>query len=283
MISATTISPLNKRIVDASFVGLLDNYGGAAAAYSIRRLSSTYSGSLIQVRRSSDNTLQDIGFDSNGDLDTASLLSFVGASDGFVRTWYDQSGNSNNAQQTTTSSQPQVVSSGSILTLNSKPAVNFNGTTSSLLSVSASNMDNVTESYIFSVLNIDTYGANEYAFGVRYGSNGNMVGVSINSTIRYWNNPSGFTTVDFTSVGITTQILLSGNYNGTSLVGRYNTTSGTKTASITGVIANEYFLGKHNSYGFFDGKIQEAVIYPADKSSLRSNIELEVNTYYSIY
>ena len=243
MISATTISPLNRRIVDGapSFVGLLDTYPNAAAAYSVRRLSSTYEGALMEVRIDTvGQPVYDIGFDANGDLDTADLISKAAGNDAFVRTWYDQSGNANNAQQTTTSNQPQIVSSGSILTLNSKPAVDFNGTTSSLLSASASNMDNVTESYIFSVLNIDTYGANEYAFGVRYGANGNMLGASTSSTIRYWNNPSAYTQVDFTSVGITTQILLSGNYNGTSLVGRYNTTSGTNTASITGVICLLY-------------------------------------------
>ena len=41
---------------------LLDTYSGASVAYSLRKLSSTYSGSTIRVRRSSDNTEQDIGF-----------------------------------------------------------------------------------------------------------------------------------------------------------------------------------------------------------------------------
>ena len=40
---------------------LLDLYPSAAAAYSVRKLSNGYSGSAIRVRRSSDNTEQDIG------------------------------------------------------------------------------------------------------------------------------------------------------------------------------------------------------------------------------
>ena len=52
------------------FDGLLDSYGGAAAAYSVRRLSSAYTGPLIEVQRASDSTTQDIGYDANGDLDT---------------------------------------------------------------------------------------------------------------------------------------------------------------------------------------------------------------------
>ena len=57
---------------------LLDTYTGAAAAYSLRKLRTAYSGSAIRVRRSSDNTEQDIGFTSNGDLDTSVLQTFVG-------------------------------------------------------------------------------------------------------------------------------------------------------------------------------------------------------------
>lgn len=63
--------------IGAGFTGILDEYSGAAAAYSVRRLSSTYTDGLIRVRRSSDDTEQDIGFDANGDLDTTALLAFV--------------------------------------------------------------------------------------------------------------------------------------------------------------------------------------------------------------
>jgi hypothetical protein len=81
------------------------------------------------VRRSSDNAEQDIGF-ANNVLDTASLLSFCGAGNGFVTTWYDQVG-SNNATQTTTTQQPRIVNSGS-LDVNefSKPGVRFIDTSS---------------------------------------------------------------------------------------------------------------------------------------------------------
>lgn len=61
---------------NAGFTGLLDTYSGAAAAYSLRQLSSTYSGDAVRVRRSSDNTEQNIGFVSN-ELDTATLETFV--------------------------------------------------------------------------------------------------------------------------------------------------------------------------------------------------------------
>ena len=58
-----------------TFTGLLDLYKNAAAAYSLTRLSKDYKGAAIEVRRDSDNTTLDIGF--NGvDLDVASLEAF---------------------------------------------------------------------------------------------------------------------------------------------------------------------------------------------------------------
>jgi hypothetical protein len=56
---------------------VLDDYTGAAAAYSLRKVRSAYTGSAVRVRRSSDDGLQDIGFDANGDLDTTALTTFV--------------------------------------------------------------------------------------------------------------------------------------------------------------------------------------------------------------
>jgi len=52
---------------------LCDTYA-AGAAYSLRKISNTYSGSAIRVRRSTDNAEQNIGFDASGNLDSVSLL-----------------------------------------------------------------------------------------------------------------------------------------------------------------------------------------------------------------
>jgi hypothetical protein len=57
---------------------LLNQFGGSAAAYSLRNLSSQYTGPLVRVRRSSDNAETDIGGTFSGDLDVASLVSFTG-------------------------------------------------------------------------------------------------------------------------------------------------------------------------------------------------------------
>ena len=136
------IVPLS--VVIPTISALLDSYSGAAAAYSLRKLKSSYTGSAIRVRRSSDNTELNIGFDSDGNLDTYSLSAFVGTGNGFVSIWYDQSG-SYNLIQTTAANQPSIVLSGAINTQNGKPilitdynsyminnSVSINGTTNSI-------------------------------------------------------------------------------------------------------------------------------------------------------
>jgi hypothetical protein len=94
-------------------MGMLDTISGATCAFSMRKLRSAYSGNCLKVRRSSDNTTQDIGF-SGGWLDESALTTFVGANDGFIDTWYDQTANGFNAIQATTTLQPRIVSSGTI-------------------------------------------------------------------------------------------------------------------------------------------------------------------------
>lgn len=85
---------------------LLDALGvQAAAAYSLRRLSS---GATAAVRVRTGSNELDIGFAPNGDLDLAALASFCGSNDGFVTTWYDQSGANVHATQSTASQQPKI-------------------------------------------------------------------------------------------------------------------------------------------------------------------------------
>mgnify|MGYP003126585359 FL=1 len=106
---------------------LLDTYTGSIGAYSLRKLSSSYSGDALVVTTDGVDS-QTIGFSGN-DLDTATLESFAGSGDAYVSTWYDQSGNSRNFTQSTFANMPKIVSSGTTITQNSKPIVEFDGTT----------------------------------------------------------------------------------------------------------------------------------------------------------
>lgn len=121
------------------FSGVIDQVGvSAQAAWSTRKLRTAYAGSALRVRRSSDNAELDIGFLANGDLNTTTLLAHCGAGQGFVVTWYDQSGNGNDVTQATALAQPQIVIGGSVHAINGKPAVNFDGLSWSLPRLGAS-------------------------------------------------------------------------------------------------------------------------------------------------
>ena len=105
----------------------LDNTTPAAVAYSLRKLSTSYVGNAIQVRRSNDDVAQDIGFDGNGDLDTSALLAFVGLNDAYVSIWYDQSGNGRNLIKTDNNLQPKIVFNGAFKYIGTRLAIDFSG------------------------------------------------------------------------------------------------------------------------------------------------------------
>lgn len=82
-----------------------------------RKLRRSYGGSCLRVRRSSDDAEQDIGFNDASSyfayrLDTGAISSFCGASNGYVVTWYDQSGNGRNRTQSTQARQPLIYLGG---------------------------------------------------------------------------------------------------------------------------------------------------------------------------
>jgi hypothetical protein len=82
---------------------------GAYAAY---RVSTSYTGPTMNIRRSSDNATSDFYASPHGQFGTTvngtgtSLESWLESSTAYVVTWYDQSGKGNHATQTTTSQQP---------------------------------------------------------------------------------------------------------------------------------------------------------------------------------
>jgi len=101
--------------------GMLNKFPGASLGLSLDKLDKNYTGSSINVRRSSDNAQLDIGF-VKGVIDTESLLDFVGSGNGFVSIIYEQIAG-NNFIQNTASLQGQIVSNGSVILKGGKPCI----------------------------------------------------------------------------------------------------------------------------------------------------------------
>lgn len=144
---------------DLPLISRIDNLN-VMSALSLRRLTKKYNGPAIRVRRSTDNTEQDIGFVNNV-LDINSLLGFASGGDAFVAKWYDQSGQDNYFSVVTTTSQPKIVSAGVLNTLNgSKPALSFFGKTNNHALFGSTALKNkisgINKLSICSVANIST-------------------------------------------------------------------------------------------------------------------------------
>lgn len=276
--NASAIASINgKDLVTTSF--LLDEYGtDIVLAYSLRKLSSTYSGDAIRVRESAGNTEADIGFDSNGNLDESALLSHVGSNNGFIVTWYDQSGQGGNVQNVTTSEQPQIVSSGTVLKSNGKPVIESNNASSAthldLLLPKNDYIPSTGQYFFFSVCNTNVrsilYAENQpnrWQFAAQDGSTSTAIKSSNYSTDTYRRNG--------TSYSPSNRNVLHDDNTSQTLI----TVDGNLTRSGT---APNFRLGySFNNWDMWD--MQEFLVYEGDKSSIQSDIETAINNHYTIY
>ena len=260
---------------DGSQTSLLDSYGGSAAAYSLRALSSAYVGPLVRVRRASDNAEQDIYANYDGTLNTSSLESFCSGTNGFVKTWYDQSGNGYDATQTTSANQPQIVSSGSVILENGKPAMFTDGTNDFMNTANFStSLTTVTASIVAKVTNGDFF------FDDNATVNVNSIWAISTTTARLFNG-SGFThtitpntwgnqnLIYFVSDAASSRLGLNNSFT-TGTVGTSAMTGVTLGAAATGLIPNL-------------GSMQEFVVYGSNKTSDLADINTNINDFYSIY
>jgi hypothetical protein len=276
---------------------LLDQYSGAAAAYSLRKLRTAYTGSAIRVRLSNDNTEQDIGFVGN-DLDTTSLKTFVGANSGFVTTWYDQSTNARNATQTTAANQPRIINAGTVERIAGEPSIFFDGTNDNLSSVNVSNdftgEDKPMSNFcLINKTNTNTTGA-IIGFGRTTNANPLLVAALNNSsafsfTIRDNNNLQITRTGSGISYSSNTNYLYTSITTGLAVNLYINSIDRTPTingANVSLLTLNTFRIGaleRTTIADYFGGYISENIIYASDNSSNRTGIETNINSYYGIY
>jgi len=96
---------------EAQYINSLSDSWSKAptAAYSTRKVMSTYTGPAMRLRRSNDNAETDVFFDTNGWVSMTSntgtsgsgvsLATWVGSNSAYVTRWYDQSGNGYHATE----------------------------------------------------------------------------------------------------------------------------------------------------------------------------------------
>lgn len=135
------------------------------AAYGLRKLRRDYVGAAIAVRRSIDQSVQDIGFTTTGELDITTLLQFTGQGSGFVTTWYDQSGNYRNLQQSQASLQPRLVNNGQLeRTSNGQVGVRFLGSSGQESLAFLSNQTFITSEFSVNLVFTEQVRSNQIAW-----------------------------------------------------------------------------------------------------------------------
>lgn len=233
---------------------LLDNVPGATAAYSLRRLRNGYPGPAVTIRRSSDNTLQNIGFVGN-DFDVGSFSAFVGGGTGFVATWYDQSGNGSNATAIggLTANQSPVVLA---VTPSGKAAVNSTATSQGMIAATAASPA------VVSLAAVSNRTGNQTNHNVYLSFDGGCPGLD------YVNSANGGIVVGNVGVVITTAAVVTDNafHSAIGIVNGAATqvtteTGATGTNTITGATgATQIDLIGRASFGFI-GYLAEGIIW----------------------
>jgi hypothetical protein len=249
---------------------LLDAYPGAAAAYSLRSLSLAYGGPVVRVRRSSDNTEQDF---TAAQVTNGTLATFCGAGNGFVRTWYDQSGTGRNATQTSTLIQPSIVSSGTLITTNGKPALEFANSGSSNLSFSRA-------SDIGSVFGVYKCNDPTPAGGAANFLIGDIISFDYHAASATWLDPA-----------VASAVVKNGSNYLNSVLTNFTTTNRTSDQYLISMIhtsaaANASAISQDrtvSSSRSWRGTIQELLLYPSLQTANRSGIESNINSHFTIY
>jgi len=203
------------------------------------------------------------------------IPAFDNSVNGFVETWYDQSGNGNDATQATAGSQPKIVNAGSLLTA----GVTFDGSndnmdTSHVLgatsTIFAVCLSSAVSDFLLDMRDSGTDGAfirsaaND-SFEVRYNST-DLAGAS---------GASGQKLGSFLIKDGTQEIRVNGTSVGSG------TTSGTISVTATTQIGGRSFATPLS--GLWLGSMSEIIIYNSDQSANRPAIETNINNHYSIF
>jgi hypothetical protein len=205
-------------------------------------------------------------------ISSGALVNFVGSgNDGYVDTWYDQSGNGRDAIQPTATSQPKIVNDGSLLA----DGLTFNGSQS--FAMPSSIISNINSVSCFLVCK-GRSGFN-YATALSI-SNATNIKLSLaTDTFGSFYNSYGSS---FTSLGTPDDAkhlisLVVGDSGAESF--KDSTLKGT-LATASGYTASAFIGSDPNLGTFWASQIDEVIIYDSNQSANRVALETNIQTAY---
>jgi len=263
--------------------------GGSSASNSVNYTSSGSKTATLTATGS----YAGVGFTEGDAPSNFTVSNFKILGDGFVETWYDQSGNGNDAEQTTAASQPQIVSGGALVVDSAGlPEIDFDGSNDCLTSSSYSRSGEDLPLTMISVFDQDVAGI-DYVFSLSKSDNNAFDRILLRTNLFEYgrrdtadtrvaadgSDPDVNTKYVFTAINAGTTS--SGFVNGSSIFSGVNTNVGTQAL-------DQIDIGANNGDGQskanpFDGKIQEIIICETDQSSNRTALETNINSHYSIF
>jgi len=198
-------------------------------------------------------------------------------SDGFVETWYDQSGNSNDAVQATAGSQPEIVNAGTMLN-----ELNFDGTDDNFELTSVLGM--TSAGAVFSVAKSGG-GSDKLILDNRDSGVDGFRLLRLGNDLEYrWQSA----TVDTgTNLGTNNKFIGFANHDGSNASAAVNGATATTTSDTSSMtVAAKPHIGARSfstASNFWDGTINELIIYNSDQNANRSALETNINSHYSIF
>jgi hypothetical protein len=234
----------------------------------------------VQVRRSGDSAEDTFSATEVGDGTLAAWVTAGGGTeDGFVKTWYDQSGNGNDASQATAASQPQIVASGAVIQTNSNPAIKFDA--DYLTHPLPTNAGYSVSHGLFALTNVNT--SNAYSLTFSAGNNADasngicMLTNATGTAGQNWGTYAGTSRTANTSLADGQQRLLV-MLRGSSGDGAFYLDGASDGTYVSTSGATQRAVGHPNT----KDNIQEVIFYASDQSSNRTGIESNIASHYGI-
>jgi len=264
------------RTEEANLNSFLEQFTGASAAYSLRDLASISGDTtVVRVRRSSDNAEADF---SAKEVSDGTLVTWVGAgNDGFVETWYDQSGNGNDAVQEVAGSQPKIVDAGVLVS----GGIEFDGVDDRFVFSAGRPITSIDAASAFFVGSSDS-SANQCGLFLSSASTSKRFYFPVlNSGIFKFGYANNISAVILASPD-TSEHIFTGIAGASTASGYYDGELKGIAASGTGVSGGQN-IGSIGTGYRWDGRMREIIIYPSDQSANREAIETNINNQYDIY
>jgi hypothetical protein len=205
---------------------------------------------------------------------------YSAAQNGFVNTWYDQSGNSKNATASADADEPEIVKNGNLLTdPEGRPEIQFDGSSHHFNVNFGSDLDQPNT--IVMVHQSDTTTATKNRFFDREGTSGlpRTLFAQVNSNYRMLAQSFGDTGVALD----TNKTLVVALFNSSSSVLTKNgTASSLFNSGIQGINQNSEIGLSNSPLANYEGTMQEFIIYNANQSSVQTALETNIANHYGI-